>query len=190
MISLIGSRPAIQVGRHQVIQYDTLWLATALRRAALAAEREDFPFVDDIRMGIEKYLETKCPLNLLTLSELFDRMRHMLVRIGCETIAEKLEPLAPPVTISLMRLAKEAGSGYELAFFSLLREELADLQAAGAEEIRFSGLREASQLLCCAEKWDARCDAVLADIRSFLRDLDRDRHPFRRPLRFRVDSDR
>ena len=33
-------------------------------------------------------------------------------------------------------------------------------------------------------------DAVLADIRSFLRDLDRDRHPFRRPLRFRVDSDR
>lgn len=190
MISLIGSRPTIQVGRHQVIQYDTLWLATALRRAALAAEREDFPFIDEIRMGIEKYLETKCPLNQLTLTDLFDRMRHMLVRIGCETIAEKLEPLAPPVSISLVRLAKEAGSGYELAFFRLLREELAELQSAGAEEIRFGGLRDAALILCCVEKWDSRCDAVLADIRSFLCDLDRDRHPFRRPLRFRMDSER
>jgi len=190
VISLIGTRPAIQVGRHQVIQYDTLWLGTALRRAASAAEREDFPFVDDIRMGIEKYLETKCPLRLLTLGELYDRMRHMLVRIGCETIAEKLEPLAPPITISLVRLAKEAGDGYELAFFMLLRGELADLQAAGAEEIRFSSLREAAQTLCRAEKWDGRCDAMLADLRTFLNDLDRDRRPFRRPLRFKVDPGR
>ena len=190
MISLIGSRPAIQVGRHQVIQYDTLWLATALRRAALAADRDDFPFVDEIRKGIEQYLETKCPMRLLPLADLYDRMRHLLVRIGCESIAEKLEPLAPPVTLSLMRLAKDAGNGYELAFFSLLRTELAELQAAGAEEIRFSGLREAAQILCEVEKWDTRCDAVLADLRTFLCNLDRDRHPFRRPLRFRVDQER
>ena len=190
MISLIGSRPAIQVGRHQVIQYDTLWLGTALRRAATAAEREDFPFVDEIRQGIEKYLETKCPLRLLTLGELYDRLRHMLVRIGCETIADKLEPLAPPVTLSLLRLAKEAGDGYELAFFSLLRGELAELQAAGAEEIRFGGLREAVRTLCRTDKWDARCDSMLADLRGFLCEMDRDRRPFRRPLRFRMESER
>jgi hypothetical protein len=190
VISLIGTRPAIQVGRHQVIQYDTAWLATALRRAASAAEREDFPFIDEIRLGIEKYLETKCPLNLLTLADLFDRMRHMLVRIGCETIAEKLEPLAPPVTLSLLRLAKEAGNGFELAFFGLLREELSDLHAAGAEEIRFSGLKEASQILCSAEKWEPRCDAVLADIRIFLGNMDRERNPFRRPMRFRMENER
>ena len=96
MISIIGNRPALQIGRYQVIDYDTEWLDDALRRAARAADHEDFPFVADIRSGIVKYLETKCPLKLLPLEDLFERMRKMLVKIGCERIAEKLEPLAPP----------------------------------------------------------------------------------------------
>jgi hypothetical protein len=189
VISLIGTRPAIQVGRHQVIQYDTSWLGVALRRAASAAERDDFPFVDEIRRGIEQYLENKCPLRLLPLPDLFERMRHMLVRIGCETIADKLEPLAPPVTLSLVRFAKEAGNGFELAFFGFLRNELAELRKAGAEEIRFTGLRDAAQILCGAQKWDRQCDQVLSEIRSFLDTHDRER-PFHRPMRLRVDSDR
>jgi hypothetical protein len=190
VISLIGSRPAIQVGRHQVIHYDTSWLGTALRRAAAAAERQDFPFVDEIRRGIEQYLEQKCPLRLLPLGDLYDRMRHMLVRIGCESIAEKLEPLAPPVTLSLARLAQDAGNGFELMFFNTLRTELADLREAGAEEIRFTGLRECAQHLCGADKWDARCDHMLMEVRSFLGNLDREKHRFLRPMRVRVDTDR
>lgn len=190
MISLIGTRPAIQVGRYQVIHYDTSWLGTALRRAASAAEREDFPFVDEIRLGIEQYLETKCPLRLLPLSDLYERMRHMLVRIGCESIADKLEPLAPPVTLSLVHFAKSAGNGFELAFFSHLRDELAHLREAGAEDVRFTGLRDAAQVLCAADKWDSRCEQVLFEIRSFLGKLDREHQHFRRPLRLQVDSER
>lgn len=190
MISLIGTRPAIQVGRHQVIQYDTTWLGVALRRAASAAERHDFPFVDEIRLGIEHYLENKCPLRLLPLSDLYERMRHMLVRIGCETIADKLEPLAPPVTLSLARFARDAGNGFELAFFAGLRDELAHLRDCGAEDVRFTGLRDAAQLLSGAEKWDRRCDVVLTEIRNFLGNLDREHRRFRRPLRLEVDSER
>jgi len=190
VISLIGNRPAIQVGRHQVIHYDTSWLGTALRRAATAADRQDFPFVDEIRLGIEQYLENKCPLNLLPLGDLFDRMRHMLVRIGCETIADKLQPLAPPVTLSLPRLAKDAGNGFELAFFGTLRDELAELRAAGAEEIRFTGLRECAQLLRGTDKWDCHCDQLLLEIRTFLDNMDRERHRFHRPMRLRLDTDR
>ena len=55
MISLIGNRPAIQIGRYQVIDYDTAWLDDALYRAAVAAEHEDFPFVEDIRSGFVRY---------------------------------------------------------------------------------------------------------------------------------------
>ena len=51
-----------------MIDYDTTWLDDALRRAALAADHADFPFVADIRGGIVKYLETKCPLKLLPLA--------------------------------------------------------------------------------------------------------------------------
>lgn len=190
MISLIGTRPAIQVGRHQVIQYDTHWLDIALRRAATAADRHDFPFVDDIRRGIEHYLETKCPLRLLPLSDLYDRMRHMLVRIGCESIAEKLEPLAPPITLCLIRCAKDAGNGFELAFFAQLRSELADLRASGAEDVRFTGLRDAAQVLVATEKWDSRCEQVLSEIRNFLGAIDREHRHFRRPLRLHLEADR
>ena len=174
MISLIGNRPALQIGRHQVFDYDTAWIDDALRRAARAADREDFPFVADIRSGVIQYLETKCPLKLMRIEELYDRMRRMLVKIGCECIAEKLEPLAPPVTVSLVGAALEAGNGFELAFFEMLRAELSDLRAAGAEEIRFTGLRESAMILRGASKWNKQCAALLAEIEAFLHTWDRE----------------
>ena len=190
MISLIGNRPALQIGRYQVIEYDTAWLSVALERAALAADHEDFPFVEDIRSGIVKYLETKCPLRLLSLEELFARMRKMLVKIGCERIAEKLEPLAPPVTVSLIRAAMEAGNGFELAFFETLRFELGDLRAAGAEEIHFIGLRESSMLLRSSAKWNKHCEALLAEIYAFLSAWDRDQPKSKRQLRLCLEDAR
>jgi hypothetical protein len=174
VISLIGNRPALQIGRYQVIDYDTAWLDSALRRAARAAEHEDFPFVDDIRSGIVQYLETKCPLKLLPLDELYDRMRKMLVKIGCGKIAEKLEPLAPPVTVSLVRSAMEAGNGFELAFFENLRAELGELRAAGAEEIRFTGLRESTLILRGTSKWNKHCQSLLCEIEAFLHNWEHD----------------
>jgi hypothetical protein len=189
VISLIGNRPALQIGRYQVIDYDTAWLDDALRRAARAADHEDFPFVDDIRSGIVKYLETKCPLKLLHLEDLYDRMRKMLVKIGCQRIAEKLEPLAPPVTVSLVRAAMEAGNGFELAFFETLRLELGDLRNAGAEEIRFTGLRESTLILRGASKWNKHCADLHSEIEAFLHNWDRDHAASERTLRPCVESE-
>jgi hypothetical protein len=177
VISLIGNRPALQIGRYQVIDYDTGWIDDALRRAARAADHEDFPFVDDIRSGVVKYLETRCPLKLLPIGELYDRMRRMLVKIGCGRIAENLTPLAPPVTVSLVRAAMEAGNGFELAFFEMLRAELADLRAAGAEEIRFTGMRESAMILRGTGKWNKRCQSLLTEIEAFLRNWDCEEPP-------------
>ena len=188
MISLIGNRPALQIGRYQVIDYDTTWLDDALRRAARAADHEDFPFVDDIRSGIVKYLETKCPLKLLNIEDLYERMRKMLVTIGCHSIAEKLEPLAPPVTVSLVHAAMEAGNGFELAFFSTLRLELKELRAAGAEKIRFVGLRESSLILRGTSKWNKHCESMLAEIQAFLRDWETDPPRCDLPLQLCAES--
>ena len=190
MISFIGNRPAIQIGSYQVLDYDTIWLEDALRRAAKAADREDFPLIPEIRNGIELYLENKCPLRLLQLEDLFDRMRRMLRRIGCESIADKLQPLAPPVTISLVRAAISAGTGYELAFFETLRLELADLREAGAEQIHFTGLRESTLILrgSSNNKWNRHCDALLAEIESFLAGCDSESAVFSRSLRVSVGA--
>ncbi len=188
VISLIGNRPALQIGRYQVIDYDTAWLDLALQRAAAAAEHEDFPFIEDIRSGIVKYLETKCPLKLLNLEDLFERVRKMLIKIGCEHIAEKLELLAPPVTVSLVRAAMDAGNGFELAFFEALRFELGELVRAGAEEIRFTGLRESSMILRDSATWNRDCEALFSEISGFLSAWDHTPSKSAHKLRLRVEN--
>jgi|TARA_B110000037_G_C17128260_1_gene509543 hypothetical protein len=174
VISFIGNRPALQIGTHQVLDYDTTWLEDALRRAAKAADNEDFPLVTEVCNGVELYLENKCPLRLLLLEDLFERMRKMLTQMGCERIAEKLEPLAPPVTVSLISAAKKAGNGFELAFFETLRAELLALREAGAEQIHFTDLRESTLILRGQEKWSRQCDTLLSEIEAFLISLDND----------------
>ncbi|MCH7225632.1 hypothetical protein [Haloferula sp. A504] len=169
MIALIGNRPAIQVGRHQVHQYDTRWLGDALRRAATAAESENFPFLDEIRLGIEEYLETRCKLQVIPLPTLFDRVRRMLRKVGCGLIAENLEPVAPPVTLSLDQIAREIGDGFELAFYEQLRTEISDLRQQGVEQLYFDGLREAVRVLRrCDGGWNDACQQSLEEIRAFL----------------------
>ncbi len=174
MISFIGNRPAIQIGTHQVLEYDTVWLEDAIHRAARAADQEDFPLISEIRNGIELYLEHKCALRLLHLEDLFDRMRKMLVKIGCERIADKLEPLAPPVTVSLVHAAMTAGNGFELAFFETIRIELSKLRSAGAEVVHFTGLRESARILRGQEKWNKRCETLLEEIREFIANCDKE----------------
>lgn len=168
MISFIGNRPALQVGRYQVFDYDPAWLDDALLRAAKAADQNDFPFVEEIRCGVMQYLETACSLRLMDLKELFDKVRKMLVKIGCAHIAEQLRPLSPPLTLSLLPAAKEAGTGYELAFFENLRTELEELREHGVEQIHFTEIRESVLILRSAKKWDKRCETVLREIEAFL----------------------
>ena len=188
MISFIGNRPALQIGRHQVIDYDTAWLDDALRRAAQAADHKDFPFIEEIRSGIVQYLETKCPLRLLELDELYSRLRKMLVKIGCAPIAEKLVPLAPPVTVSLVRAAMDAGNGFELAFYETLRDTLAELRSAGAEEIRFVGLRQCVLILRGTQHWNKACDTLLEEIQTAIRAWDHSQPTLARRLRLHLEA--
>ena len=104
----------------------------------------------------------------------------MLVKIGCERIAEKLEPLAPPLIVSLIEAANAAGNGFELAFFERIRAELAELHRAGAEVIRFTGLRESTLILRGEEKWNKRCEALLEEIEAFLKACDRESRDMRK----------
>ena len=169
MICIVGNRPVLQIGRHQVSGYGTLWLRQAILRGAEAAEREDFPFVDDLIEGILHYLEHKCPLRVLTIEDLHARVRRMLERIGCEAIARTLPLLAPPVTISLARAAREAGNGFELAFFNQIHAEIEELRRHGVEELRFTGTRDCVKLLRGVKRWTSPCDKLHQEILTFLK---------------------
>lgn len=168
MICFIRNRPALQVGRHQVLDYGMEWLETALRRAAAGAEIDEFPFLDEVRDGIERYLETACSLQTLPIEDLFERLRGMLERIGCAPIASHLRMLAPPLTLPLPIIARSAGNAFELAFFESLRTELGMLVAAGAEEIELLGLEDAVREMRGGGPWNAGCQRFADEVRSYV----------------------
>ncbi len=187
MICIVGNRPVLQIGRHQVTGYDISWLHEAILRAAHNAEREDFPFIDDLLKGILHYLETKCPLRVLTIEELHTRVRRMLARIGCEAIATSLPLLAPPVTLSLKRAAQEAGNGFELAFFNQIQTEIKDLKTHGVEELHFTGTRDCVKLLRGVTRWSPTCEKLHQEIINFLTTHSHSTHPNQREIKLILD---
>lgn len=189
MISYIGNRPVLQIGPYQVADYDVAWLDGALRRAASKADHEDFPFVEEICAGIVQYLETKCPLKLLHIDDLYAKLRRMLVQVGLRPIADHLEPVPPPVTLSLVQPALAAAdNGFELAFFNALRDDLQALRGVGAEEIRVVGLRPSVLILRQTQAWNRACDTLLKEIHSFIMTWNRDQTVAQRPLKLVLEK--
>lgn len=169
MICIAGNMPVLQVGYHQISDYDTYWIRRAIQNAAIRAGQPHFSFVDDVYDGIVYYLEHKCSLRLLAIESLFTRIRHTLKRIGCEAIANALEIESPPITISLERAAIDASNGYELAFYQILQSEMISLKKLGAREVFFSEMRESILILKQTNKWDNDCEQLENDILLWLK---------------------
>ncbi|MGC6427245.1 MAG: hypothetical protein ACON5H_09665 [Akkermansiaceae bacterium] len=188
MICLVGNLPVLQVGHHQVVGYGTEWIDEALNRAANECDRDDFPFIDEIRDGVLHYLEHRCPLRVLPLDDLYQRMESMLHKIGCDAIANQLKPLAPPVRVSLARWAREAGNGFELVFFCLLTEDLNTLAECGAEVISFSDIQESAMILRGKKSFTKDCAKLALEIIDFVENFQTDRTVAERQIEFHVES--
>ncbi|MEO1857873.1 MAG: hypothetical protein ABGY95_11000 [Rubritalea sp.] len=168
MICIVGNLPVLQVGRYQVTGYSTQWIRRAIEQAAVDAQQDGFAFTEDVYEGVIHYLEHKCSLRLLKLEDLYKRLAHMLRRIGYGSIANALVPIAPPITISLERAARDAGDGFELAFFKELQDELHLLKSTGADEVYFSHVEECIHVLKKTDTWNDSCKELEADILDWL----------------------
>ena len=176
MICLSGNLPALKIGHHHVVGYETDWIEEALNRAASACHRTDCPFIADIRDGILHYLEKRCSLRVFAIEDLYSRMRAMLRKIGCDDIAHHLSPLAPPVTVSLIGPARKAGRGFEADFFRSLGDEIRLLQKAGAEFIHLCDIDESIIFLRGPEASSVSRTQLRREITSFLESYQR-RYP-------------
>ncbi|HBE96538.1 MAG TPA: hypothetical protein DDW68_05145 [Verrucomicrobiales bacterium] len=187
MICIVGNLPVLKVGHHHVVGYGTEWIDESLSRAAIASNRHDFPFIDDIRDGVMHYLEHRCPLRVLPLEDLYERMRVMLRKIGCDAIANNLVPLAPPITVSLVKSAREAGNGFELVFFCLLTEEINLLRECGAESIRFCEIKESASIMRGGKTTTKACQQLCSEIVAFLEGFKQDAQLKQRRITLSVD---
>jgi len=69
----------------------------------------------------------------------------------------------------LRLLACESGKGFELFFFSRLRDELRQQLLLGPEVLHFRGLRSCVKQLTGARRWGPRCQTLQDQIVEYLR---------------------
>jgi hypothetical protein len=100
--------------------------------------------------------------------ELFDRIEKTLSNLGLDDVAGNIDKTPPPVRISLSELARRAGTGYELAFFGLLAEQLRSAASGGANRVECHGLRTCVKHLSASKKWSRRCDQLQSEITQFV----------------------
>lgn len=187
MISLPHALPYIRIGTSSLALCEPDWLAETL---ANAADGTDVPpwMAQDISRGVESYLANHYKGSVIDSEDLFARIERTLAALGLEHVAAKIDKTPPPVRISLSELARRAGSGYELAFFRLLEEQLLSAAAGGATVVEVHGVRNGVRRLVATKKWTGRCERLLAEITAFVSGLRERCAPLRPDLHLVIAS--
>jgi hypothetical protein len=162
--------PLVQFAGGEVSAFDPGWLT---RRLVHAAEKAGYPqwwLAEHVAASVSNYLRYRFVGNVLTAPRLADTVSSVLQVIGYAEVASHFEPGPPPARISLLELAKKAGSGYELAFFDLLGRGMQQLMATHAAYFELFDLELCVKELRSRKVWARDCHALREEIVNFLRD--------------------
>ncbi len=106
----------------------------------------------------------------VSVGEFAQALVRVLKGFGLDVDAEAAEDVPAVVAESdLQALAQESGEGFELAFFPLLRHELAAHLERSPRMIRFTGLRSCVKRLARSRRWGRRCQALNDQIVDYMR---------------------
>jgi hypothetical protein len=161
--------PLVQFEGGEVAAFDPGWLT---RRLVHAAEKAGYPqwwLAEHVAASVSNYLRYRFVGNLLTVPRLADTVSSVLQVIGYAEVARHFEPGPPPARISLLELAKKAGSGYELAFFDLLGRATQQLLASRAAYFELFDLELCVKELRGRRVWSRDCQALRDDVVIYLR---------------------
>jgi len=170
MIAPRDEMPLVQFEGGEALAFDPGWLT---RRLVCAAEKAGYPqwwLAEHVSASVSNYLRYRYEGNVLTAPRLADAVASVLQVIGYAEVARHFEPGPPPAQISLLELAKKAGSGYELAFFELLSRSMAQLLAIRTAYFELRDLELCVKTLRTRKIWSSECRALRDDIVSFLRE--------------------
>src|SRR2546423_1880638 len=108
--------------------------------------------------------------NVVAFKQLQETVQYVLKAIGYKEIIPYFAPAPPPISISLVDIAHQAGSGYELAFFDLLEKRLNGLIETGVDNLQLCSLQPCVKHLRCTRVWTRACDALREEIVCFIRE--------------------
>lgn len=170
MISLRDNLPLVRFPDGQVLPFERLWLAATLTRAAERAGYRKWWLAPHVTESVTNYLQRDFDENIVTVSRLEKAVQSVLQVIGYADVAGYFVAPPPPARISLEDLARDAGCGYELAFFDLLRARVRQAVASKAERLEICDAQSGVKRLRAAKNWRRDCVGLLDEIVSFVRE--------------------
>ena len=170
MVAFKEEFPYLRCDSGQLFEFDRDWLHDAIRRAANEAGYPSWWLTDHVTESIAFYLRLRTDESVVAFSQLSQTVRYVLKVIGYKEIIPHFTPAPPPITIALVDLARQAGAGYELAFFDLMEKRIQGLLDTGVENLRLVSLHSCVKQLQGVKVWTRACDIVRSEIVCFVRD--------------------
>ena len=118
MIALSNGIPLVTLPNGQSVSFNKQWIIGALQQAAQLHGYQYWSMALPLADAVTIYLRQEIEENTVSISYLEIIIRNLLSSLHYHEIAASFLLPDPPATFSLLDLVREAGSGYELAFFS------------------------------------------------------------------------
>ncbi|HEX8311170.1 MAG TPA: hypothetical protein VF614_07640 [Chthoniobacteraceae bacterium] len=170
MIALRDNLPLVQLENGQAVAFEQTWLLRALAQAARKAGYQQWWLAEHVAESVTTYLRDQRDLNVLPVERLTKAVQSVLQVIGYAEVGRHFVAGRPAVEISLVELARKAGTGYELAFFQMLKERIHEILQDQPGHFSLLGLEACVKLLRAKKVWSRDCDALQAEIVSFARE--------------------
>lgn len=170
MVAFKEEFPYLKAESGQLFEFDRGWLREAITRAAQEAGYPKWWLTDHVTESIAFYLRLRNDESFVAFNQLSQTVRYVLKVIGYNEIGPHFAPAPPPVTISLFEIAVAAGGSYELAFFDMLGRRLELLLQTQVDTVQLVALSAAAKQLRGTRVWSLACDALRAEIVSFVRE--------------------
>jgi len=142
----------------------------------------DPEFLKHAASAVFHYFKHELGRVTVTVGEFAGALEKVLRGFGLQSEADEQngevldpQPLMPAplerrvLNSDLRLLACESGKGFELFFFSRLRDELRQKMLLDPEVVHFRGLRSCVKQLTGARRWSARCQTLQDQIVEYLR---------------------
>jgi hypothetical protein len=131
----------------------------------------DEDVVKNAAEAVLHYFKTELGRTTVTTAEFSQALEQVLRGLGFQVQSQACVNGPPPrvVDYDLRHLAFESGKGFELIFFSKLRDELRLKLGESPHIVQFRGLRGCVKQLVGAKRWGNRCRRLNDQIVEYLR---------------------
>jgi hypothetical protein len=170
MIAFKNQLPVVRFDDGHIMNFEAAWLAEGLARAASRAGYQKWWLAEHVTETVVTYLRQDFNDPVVALPQLRTTVQSVLQVIGYADVANHFEPLPPPFRLSLVRLAREAGNGYELVFFRLLQSQLRTIADSPSLHVELFDLQPCVKLLRSAKNWRSDCTGLRSEIVRYIRE--------------------